>query len=478
MLLSRAGHGPIAWAAASLVALGVLGFACSSESSDGQPTSGGAAGSAGASAAGSSGSSSSGGGPAGASAGGSGGAGSAGSGGAGGAECSAMPAGVPPCWERLEYPPGVGSCDVYYPGPKAEMPPPMVWDEVDLPTEPPLKARVMNRTTPEGDSDPGAFLYGWYDAANARVLLSFSRNVKPGLPRYRLLAEADGPVVNAALSIHPRNKTCEIGPTSFDAPYFVLNVIPAEDNTFEGAVLAPVGSKAAPTALHLPGARPSAFFVSDKYIVRWSNGVFVRSWNSDTETNVLPAFDTPTLLSNVFAREDAVFATVTGGAPGTQMWRETGGSVPFVRFDATSPRGASNLVTDGRDWVWTEGTRTSTGWANFELFTAPYSLDPAQVRATARRLHTEPTGWASSTFVPSVGCGYRARIHITDRYELHVTRLADGHRWIVRSPDTTQTPFVLGRTLAVSCDEVFVQAEPAMLTRIRLSDLGPGQAAD
>lgn len=56
---------------------------------------------------------------------------------------------------RQEYPPGIGNCDVYYPGPKAEMPAPIVWDDVDLPTEPPLKARVMNRETPTESSTRG-----------------------------------------------------------------------------------------------------------------------------------------------------------------------------------------------------------------------------------------------------------------------------------------------------------------------------------
>lgn len=278
--------------------------------------------------------------------------------------------------------------------------------------------------------------------------------------------------------MHPKNKTCEVGPKAFASDHFLLNVLPVVDGSYEGALVWPLGSKSAPKTIYLEGARPSSFRVSDQYIVRWANGVFVRSWDSDTETNVLPPSDSPLLLSNVFARDDAVFTTVTGDAPGTHMWRESTGSVPFVRFDATSPRGASNLATDGRDWVWTEGTRASDGWENFELFTSPYSLDPAEVRAKARRLHGEPTGWASATYAPTVGCGYRARVHITDNYEVHVTRLSDGHRWIVRSPDGTQVPFSLGPTLAISCDEVFIQAEPGMLVRIRLSDLGPGQPAD
>ncbi|MGE0320803.1 MAG: hypothetical protein AB7K71_31825 [Polyangiaceae bacterium] len=358
------------------------------------------------------------------------------------------------------------------------MPAPIVWDDADLPTIPPVKARVMNRETPDGKFDAGAFNYAWYDAANSRVLLSFGRTIPSVDPRYRILADADGPVVNAALSVHPKNKACEVGPKPFASDHFLLNVIPVVDGSYEGALVWPLGSKQAPKTIYLEGARPSSFRVSDRYIVRWANGVFVRSWDSDTETNVLPPTDSPLLLSNVFARDDAVFTTVTDDAPGTQMWRESTGSVPFVRFDATSPRGASNLATDGRDWVWTEGTRANGGWENFELFTSPYSLDPTEVRAKARRLHSEPTGWASATYAPTVGCGYRARVHITDNYEVHVTRLSDGHRWILRSPDSTQVPFSLGPTLAISCDEVFIQAEPGMLARIRLSDLGPGQPAD
>ncbi|MEZ4374956.1 MAG: hypothetical protein R3B07_29360 [Polyangiaceae bacterium] len=468
MLLSH--PTPLRVAMSGLVAASAFAaFACSSN--DTENPSSGAAGAAGAETGGASAAG------AGSTNGGAQSGGTGASAGTGGA-CAQVPEGVPPCWLRQEYPPGIGNCDVYYPGPKAEMPAPMVWDDVDLPTIPPVKARVMNRETPDGKFDAGAFNYGWYDAANSRVLLAFNRTVPSIDPRHRILAEADGAVLNAALSVHPKNKTCEVGSKSLAPGRFLLNVLPVVEGSYEGALAWPLGSKLAPKTIYIEGARPSSFFASDDYIVRWANGVFVRSWDSDTETNVLPPTDSSLLISNVFARDDAVFTTVTDDAPGTQMWRESTGSVPFVRFDAASPRGASNLATDGRDWVWTEGTRANGGWENFELFTSPYSLDPAEVRAKARRVHSEPTGWASATYAPTVGCGYRARVHITDNYEVHVTRLSDGHRWILRSPDSTQVPFSLGPTLAISCDEVFIQAEPGMLVRIRLSDLGPGQPAD
>lgn len=402
-----------------------------------------------------------------------------GSGGAGTGGCAAVPEGVPACWERLEYPPGIGECDVYYPGKSAELPPDVIWDDFDLPTEPAVKGRVMNRETPDGDFDPGAFPQAWYDVGRSRVLLSFSRGVRRILPRYRILADAEGPVLNASLSVHPRNTTCEVGGTAFSSERFVLSVFPARvPSTYEGALVWPLGSREAPKVVYMNGAKVSSWRVSDDYIVRWSSGVFVRSWDSDTETSILPSFDAPGTLGNVFARDGAVFTTVTGGAPGTQMWRPGVGSVPFVRFDSTSPRGASNLVTDGRDWAWTEATRTADGWENYELFTSPYSLDPAEVRAKARRVGSEPNGWASSIFAPTVGCGYHARVHPGTRDLLLVTRLSDGHRWKVVGPDLTQIPFAMNTAIAISCDEVFVAADPLMILRIPLSGLGPGEAAD
>ncbi|MBX3185075.1 MAG: hypothetical protein KF915_20800 [Polyangiaceae bacterium] len=414
---------------------------------------------------------------------GAGGTGAAGAGAVGGsagtAGCAAVPAGVPPCWERLEYPPGVGNCDVYYPGSQAEMPSPIVWDEAILPTDPPIPARVMNTDSPDGSFDHGVYLWGWFDAEANRVLLAFMRGVRGIARRYRILADADGLILNAALSVHPSNKTCEVAPTEFSSRHFVLNVLPAKEGTYEGAVISELGSRSKPLALYLEGARPSTFTVSDDHIVRWANGVFVRSWDSDEEASILPIADSPSLLTNVFARDGSVFTTVTGQNPGTQIWQPATGSRPFMRFGAGNARGASNMVTDGKDWVWTEGTRTSTGWTDFELYTAPYSLDPEQVRATARRLHSEPTGWSSFVFRPTVGCGYRARVHPTDHYELHVTRLSDGHRWIVHSQKLSQDQhFAITAPLAVSCEEVFVQTSQMMLSRIRLADLGPGQPAD
>src|SRR5690606_4078667 len=134
------------------------------------------------------------------------------------------------------------------------------------------------------------------------------------------------------------------------------------------------GSLSAPGVVYRENDYPSEFRMSERYLVRWSNGVYVRSLGSDTETSVAGGGE----ISNVFVRDDAVFMTLTNGNPGTTMWRESTGTIPFVRFASGSGRGTSNLATDGHDWAWTEATSDGKGgWENYELFTAPYSLDPA-----------------------------------------------------------------------------------------------------
>lgn len=395
-------------------------------------------------------------------------------------DCPEYPSEVPHCWKRLQYPPKWGECDIFYPGPKGDMPPPIVWDNIQLPTIPSIPARVMNRETPHGEFDAGVFYYGWFDQENSRVLLSFNRGVRDYIPRYRILADADGPVLNAILNIHPPNTTCEFAPKPFNTPHFLLNVYPLIENSYEGAIIFPEGSREPPKAIFLPKVPTSTFRVSNEHIVRWDkNGLFSRTWTDETEINILNNQDSPSSVSYVMARDGAVFTTVTGSLPGTNIWKTGLESKPFIRFENGSSRGAWNAVTDGRDWVWTEGTYQDGKWGQFELFTAPYTLDANELRTNARRLHTEPTGWASTTFTPTVGCGYRARIHVTDNYHLHVTRLEDGQRWILSNPhNPSEAGFSLGTTLAVTCEEVFVHSEPGMLLRIRLSDLGPGQPPD
>lgn len=95
----------------------------------------------------------------------------------------------------------------------------------------------MRLATAEGDFGLNAVHYAWYDEARGASVLSFIRDYSD-TRRYRILAEADGAVLNATLSIHPPGKTCDLAPQPVSSETFLLRGASARQHLPRSAVLA------------------------------------------------------------------------------------------------------------------------------------------------------------------------------------------------------------------------------------------------
>ncbi|MBI4704836.1 MAG: hypothetical protein HY744_27345, partial [Deltaproteobacteria bacterium] len=172
------------------------------------------------------------------------------------------------------------------------------------------------------------------------------------------------------------------------------------------------------------------------------------------------------------------WATSTLISGGINVWTPEGGARPFIRWIDDYTREAGDLGTDGVDMVWSYGEGktepSEEPWPIRSIMTAKFTTDPEKVKATARRLRSQPSQCIGcSGFV--VGCGYAA--HEGCCNNSYVVRLSDGVAWQIpgKYPDPMlQTP------IGLTCEEVFVLAEIGRTTiaRIRLDSLGPGMPPD
>ncbi len=96
---------------------------------------------------------------------------------------------------------------------------------------------------------------------------------------------------------------------------------------------------------------------------------------------------------------------------GVWAWSEASGAVPILRKFGDTTQGDGGVGSDGKDIVWVRGTGKPPGveapYTKLDVMTAPYSLDPAAVQATARRLKAGNDDYFPKRYV--VGCGYAAR---------------------------------------------------------------------
>jgi len=336
----------------------------------------------------------------------------------------------------------------------------------------------------------------WFDSDAGKSYLMFGRNGLNDDPtsktRYRLIAEADGPVLSA---FYEDSLACGLMTEAFTDGRYAYWVGPYVDpgpNQTEGVIAGKVGSPV-DTVLTLPvGSLHTTWRVTAGWLVRWRAGLFGRPWGSAAELTVqTPSMD-PEGYSAYGPRGagDSLFWEVGNlKYHGIMSWTQSAGGRSLVRYLGDYTQGAGNFGTDGAHMVWTHGEAKAPDDSEYptrSVMTAPFTTDPEAVKQTAKRLRSDPGQIGLDWFV--VGCGYAARVYWENAgagaaasQDLMVVRLSDGVSWIYDAPPLS-TGFRLSGVLGVNCDEVFAHAQflddAVTIIRVRLDSLGPGIAPD
>ncbi|MCP4643700.1 MAG: hypothetical protein GY851_24855, partial [bacterium] len=144
-------------------------------------------------------------------------------------------------------------------------------------------------------------------------------------------------------------------------------------------------------------------------------------------------------------------------------WNPQQGLRPLLRWYGDTTHGAGNFGTDGVDMVWTYGQgpeACKNDSDNPEVWTAPYTLDPDEVAATAHRLRSDYRGMSGS-YHYEVGFGYAGRgvggLPAPYNDALFIVRLSDGVSWTIPgAPDDNDLSW--SGALGFTEEEIFVKA--------------------
>jgi hypothetical protein len=479
VLVKRAGLGLGALAAAFVIACG-----CGSEERAGP-----AAGTGGVADGGGTGGTGLGGGGTGGGLGASGGAPTGGAG--GGCPGGSPPSDAPPDWELYT---GYCDCPIWIPGKKGKMPDPVEWEP--CPSPGPLVASCKRMKTPWTKTTALSHAFYpvfWFDQQGSRALLQFARTYldddKSNKRRLRLVADLDGPVLNAFFE---DSTGCSLSEHSVSDGKFAFAVAPSalpSPGQVEGVVAGKIGVPIPSTALTYPVEDLHASWrVSSEWLIRWRAGLTGRHWGSDQVVPIQKAALDPEgeLPYGPRAVGKAVFWEVGGLTKrGVMSWTEASGQQNLIRWLGDYTQGAGNFNTDGVDMVWSHGTGkapSASKYPTVSIMTAPFTTDPAVRKAKEKRLRSDPGQLGVTPF--GVGCGYASRVvydATTDTVDLLVVRLSDGVSWIVKSPPIS-TSVKFGDALGTSCTDVFAKVqfpdEANAIVRIPLSSLGPAILPD
>ncbi|MCZ2135317.1 MAG: hypothetical protein LC098_07815 [Burkholderiales bacterium] len=183
--------------------------------------------------------------------------------------------------------------------------------------------------------------------------------------------------------------------------------------------------------------------------------------------------------------KDGVFINAELGPKSSiVVYTHDGGAKAFIH-DEDPLLGAGNFGSDGKDIVWTFGeelARLESGiYAKQTVMTAPFTTNPAELKP--RRLRSDPGRVMDNGY--AVGCGYAARY--VAPHHIFIVRLADGQGWHLPYSGAWKMPAVIG----VDCTHVYFEyyyngpvnsdgtREHARdIARMRIADLGPGEAPD
>jgi hypothetical protein len=233
----------------------------------------------------------------------------------------------------------------------------------------------------------------------------------------------------------------------------------------------------------------SAWRGSSDWIVQWKGYRMAWSWDLQTTKMIYSAAQDPEgLAAGVTVVVGPNVYVHVGGLHicGIMSWNADKGLQPFLRWYGDTTRGASNFGTDGKDMVWTysEGAKAcDTDPPKPEVWTAPYTIDPAEVKAKGKRVRSDVRGQTSKPY--EVGFGFAVR---TTSFGspmsngMFVVRLSDGFSWVVPGAPNDADSLSWGPPLGVTQDEVFtvgsMKDSGISIYRIRLDSLGPGTPPD
>jgi hypothetical protein len=407
---------------------------------------------------------------------------------------SPRPVGVPEDWQaNTDW-----SCDcpIYYPGETGTPAKPITW----LPCEPPFPASLackrMEHFWRKGNGAIGVLPRFALDA-DGKALLQIGRlrdDANPSLFQH-LVGEADGKVRVVYTTANNPGVSCGVYGESISATHYAFSIADDSltgtgDETGDG-LLAGMLDEPSPSLLrHLDfnkGSLYSNWAVTTKLLARNRGPVTGLDWDLNNPFPLYTPADDPSgepCHGMSTAKESFFFEVGELTQHGIWCWDEQHGSHALLRHAESVPHAAANFATDGNDMVWTDLQDplpdTST-FATLSVMTAPFSTDATVVAKTAHRLRADLYGVHGDPFV--VGCGYAAR-HFSPgeplNNALYVVRLSDGVAWLF--PGTLPASALSwGRTLGITCDELFVTVTASnnfTIARIRLDSLGPGLAPD
>jgi hypothetical protein len=377
-----------------------------------------------------------------------------------------LPDGTPPGWQ--EWTGWSNQCPLYVPGDGAEMPPPIEWEPCSAAVPSYLDCRRMKDTW----SGAGLGISGYpnftLDPQDGKPLLQFTRIRIGGDENisYRLVAEADGVVRNAILNLDSVNNDCGYLEKDVYKNLFAHYVHTRTGSKADGSAGDEYGflggpiDVSPPTTVFRPAdaTRPSSWFISDRWIIQFTTGRH-EAWNWDFSesqmvySSALDPDGLPPFKATLVGGD--VFSTVgTNNHCGMMSWSLEHGSRPLLRWYGDTSHGAGNFDTDGKDMVWTYSSGPKgcgVDASNPEVWTAPYTTDPAEVATNARRLRKDKGGMSADAF--AVGHGYSMRTVGTGG--LYVVRLSDGNATFMKDYPSGQK-FAWGDVLGFDSEELFV----------------------
>ena len=401
--------------------------------------------------------------------------------------------GGPEGWELFtDYDP---ACGIYYPTDAKYLPEPIRWEPCSgflndhgLPGPDGMDCRMIALDRDGGEPDRLSLIMR-AEVLEGKVRLLIGRD--NGSRLYRMVADIDGPVRHALLATG-----CGMGGFKMRGGNVMYRMYDTEATSSRsgGAIGGPVDNLRPRAYLpkgHLPSTRFSQVYdVGAHYFIEAIGG-------NDTVYSIesgLPIgkiVRSPEDAGMVYgdyriSGDDAFWVGDNGARTAIKVWNPSEGLKTLVGWPGDNTRAAGGIGIDGVDMVWVEAVgRNGASFARYDVWTAKYTTSADVVEATKRRLFTNNLNSTLEYFV--VGCGYAAVKTNPIRawgqsIGFLVIRLSDGMSWAVEAESLEQRNDVkLGRPLAITCDEVVVEAwrkNDPQVARIRLDSLGPGTPAE
>jgi hypothetical protein len=382
---------------------------------------------------------------------------------------------------------GPSGCGYIIPTTRDALPPPIRWENCPdnaLPGVRGAQCRMISPSWP-APGDPWVAYPGGAIAQRGgnAPSISFVRSAKHS--QLLVVADVDGPVHTAQIETR---RACWANHISARDGRFAFSASVKEDDT-SFAIAGRIGDlrPAIYGVAKTPGTI-ARFFAGTRGLGRLSFGFRISLFDWDTETSELlwkPQDDNALDGGDVLVHgADVLFTSHSRSIMKIKVHRAGEGSRDLVSFGDDLSRGAGHPGTDGRDFVWVEGsggTEESRGlFPRASILTAPYSNDAATLTRTKRLLRSDAIN-AVMLGNSVVGCGYGS-VALDDRdsgeYMRFVVRLSDGAAW--KLPARAEG-FTWGwrEILGITCDEVFAvvnvsdpQDSYSRIVRVPLTALG------